>query len=54
MCIYRYMEKQRDSAEWTKSILTRMSSGSRLCSLHADVMLLFRYDPDRPMSSSSS
>lgn len=33
---------------------TRMSSGSRLCSLHADVMLLLRYDPERPMSSSSS
>lgn len=54
MCIYRYMEKQRDNAGRPKCILTRMSSGSRLCSLHADVMLLFRYDPDRPMSSSSS
>lgn len=33
---------------------TRISSGSRLCSLQADVILLFRYDPDRPMSNSSS
>lgn len=44
------MEMQRHMAARP----TRMSSGSRLCSLHADVMLLLRYDPERPMSSSSS
>lgn len=33
---------------------TRMSSGSRLCSLQADAMLLLRQEPERRMSSSSS
>lgn len=36
------------------SVLTLISSGSRLCSLQAEVILLFRLDRERLRSSSSS
>lgn len=45
-----WLISRRDS----KCSLTRMSSGSKLCSLQAEVRLLLGYEPDLPMSSSSS